>query len=123
MSWYLTVLSKYAVFSGRARRREYWFFFLIHILIVFALVALDLMLGTASVEAGIGLLSGLYSLAVLIPTIAVAVRRLHDSGRSGWWLLVGFVPILGGLAVIVLMLMDSTPGDNQYGPNPKQAFT
>ncbi|HNP36357.1 MAG TPA: DUF805 domain-containing protein [Woeseiaceae bacterium] len=119
MSWYLTVLKKYAVFDGRARRKEYWFFALINLIIVLLLSLVDSATGTLNTSAGLGLLSGLYSLAVLIPSIAVAIRRLHDTSRSGWWLLLIFIPLLGGLILLVFMLLDSTPGDNQHGPNPK----
>ena len=85
MNWYLDVLKKYAVFSGRARRKEYWFFVLFNIVISLVLGLIDGVIGSASAETGVGLLGGIYALAILIPTIAVAVRRLHDTGRSGWW--------------------------------------
>jgi uncharacterized membrane protein YhaH (DUF805 family) len=113
MNWYLDVLKKYAVFTGRARRKEYWCFFLITLIISIILAVIDGIL-TA------GLLGGLYMLAVLIPGIAVSVRRLHDSGRSAWWLLIGLVPLLGGIILLVFMALDSTPGENQFGPNPKE---
>ena len=113
MNWYLEVLKKYAVFSGRARRKEYWFFVLFNIIIALAL--------TFIVEIEVGLLSGLYSLAVLVPSIAVTIRRLHDTDRTGWWFLIAFVPIIGVIVLLVFTVFDSTPGDNQYGPNPKVA--
>src|SRR5690625_7928192 len=94
MNWYLEVLKKYAVFSGRARRKEYWFFFLFNLIITFVLGFIDGFAGTFSVDAGIGLLGGIYALAVLLPGIAVSVRRLHDTERSGWWLLISLVPII-----------------------------
>jgi len=118
MNWYLEAWKKFAVFQGRARRKEYWFFALINVVVVIALVMADFATGTLNSEAGIGLLSGLYSLAVLVPSLAVSVRRLHDVGRSGWWVLLALVPLLG-LVILVFALMDSQPGDNQYGPNPK----
>lgn len=121
MNWFLTVLRKYAVFEGRARRREYWFFVLFYLLISIALSAVDMMLGTWNEEYGIGTLSGLFWLAVLVPSIAVGVRRLHDTGRSGWWLLIGFIPLIGAIVLIVFFLFDSQPGTNAYGPNPKEA--
>ena len=114
MNWYLTVLKKYAVFSGRARRKEYWYFVLFNFLIAFGLGVIDGLLGLVS-DLGIGLLGGIYSIAVLIPTIAVAVRRLHDTGRSGWWLLIFFVPLIGFIFWLVFMLSESQPGKNQYG--------
>ena len=113
MNWYLEVLKKYAVFNGRARRKEYWMFILFYVIIAFVLAIIDSVIGTGF------LLYGLYALAMLIPNIAVAVRRLHDTGRSGWFLLIGFIPLIGAIVLIVLFCMDSQPGDNQYGPNPK----
>ena len=119
MNWYLDVLKKYAVFSGRARRKEYWMFFLFNLIITVVLILIDSLMGTFSPQAGLGLLSGLYSLAVLIPSIAVTVRRLHDTGRSGWWILIGLIPIIGTIVLLIFMVLDSQPGENQYGPNPK----
>ena len=119
MSWYLKVLKKYATFSGRARRREYWLFFLVSILITFVLAIIDVGTGQFDEEVGYGLLSTVYSVAVLLPGIAVSVRRLHDIGRTGWWLLVAFVPLLGALILLVFMLSDGQAGDNPYGPSPK----
>src|SRR5215216_2263257 len=120
MSWYLEVLKKYAVFSGRARRKEYWMFFLISLLISAVLIAIDSLIGTFS-QTGFGLLQGLYSLAVLIPSIAVTVRRLHDTGRTGWWILIGLIPVIGGIVLLIFMVLDSEPETNEYGPNPKEA--
>lgn len=119
MNWYLEVLKKYAVFSGRARRKEYWFFTLINVLISIVLAVVDNVLGTFNREAGAGLIGGIYSLAVLIPSLAVTVRRLHDTNHSGWWLLIGLVPCVGAIVLLIFMVTDSTPGENQYGPNPK----
>lgn len=119
MNWYIHVLKKYAVFTGRARRREYWFFALINILIVFILAFIDNATGTLSAERGIGLLSGLYSLVVFLPGLGVSIRRLHDSNRSGWWMLISFIPLIGFIVLLVFMLLGSTPGNNQYGANPK----
>jgi uncharacterized membrane protein YhaH (DUF805 family) len=115
MNWYLDVLKKYAVFSGRARRTEYWMFVLVNVVAGMILGIVDAILGTG------GALAGLYALAVLVPGVAVAVRRLHDTGRSGWWLLVGLVPLVGAIVLLVFALEDSNPGPNGYGPNPKQA--
>src|SRR5450755_2727913 len=119
MNWYLQALKKYADFSGRARRREYWFFVLFNIIISVVLSVCDVFVGTYSAAASVGILSGIYTLAVLIPGIAVTVRRLHDTGRSGWWILIVLVPIIGGIWLLVLMFFDSQPGDNAYGPSPK----
>ena len=123
MSWYLEVLKKYAVFSGRARRKEYWMFFLINLLISAVLIAIDSLIGTFSPQTSFGLLQGLYSLAVLIPSIAVTVRRLHDTGRTGWWILIGLIPVIGGIVLLIFMLLDSQPGVSQYGPSPKADYS
>lgn len=119
MSWYLEVLRQYANFQGRARRKEYWFFVLFNVLFAFSFGLVDVGLGLWDQASGVGVLSGLYSLAVLLPGIAVSVRRLHDTGRSGWWMLIGFVPFIGALVLLVFFVLDSDPGENPYGPNPK----
>ena len=119
MNWYLQALKKYTVFTGRARRREYWFFVLFNILISAALSIVDFFTGTYSADYHTGLLGGLYSLGVLLPAIAVTIRRLHDTGRSGWWILIVLVPIIGGIVLLIFMVLDSQTGDNEYGPSPK----
>ena len=119
MNWYLEALKKYATFEGRARRKEFWFFALFNFLAILVLALIDGVFGTFSEEAGIGLLSGIYVLAIFIPSIAVTVRRLHDTDRSGWWILLSFLPLIGGLVLLVFEVLDSTPGANKYGPNPK----
>lgn len=119
MNWFLVVLKKYATFSGRAQRAEYWYFLLFSTLIVIALSVIDGMTGSYNEDTGWGLLSGLYSLAILLPSIAVGARRLHDTSRTGWWLLIGLIPVIGTIVLIVFFVLDSTPGDNAYGPNPK----
>ena len=119
MYWYLQALKKYAVFSGRARRMEYWFFFLFNFLISILLGLVDAVTGTLNAETGVGLFSAIYGLAVLIPGIAVTVRRLHDTGRSGWWFLLIFLPIIGGLVLLVFMLFEGEPVENAYGTSPK----
>ena len=117
MNWYLAVLKNYAGFSGRARRKEYWTFVLFHVIFSIVALILDYLVGT------VVLFIILYALAVLIPGIAVLVRRLHDVGKSGWWYFISFVPIIGGIWLIVLLFTDSIPGENQYGPNPKEIAT
>ena len=119
MDWYLKVLQNYAEFSGRARRKEYWMFFLFNTIFAFVLGFIDEIIGTFNSEFGIGVLGGLYSLAVLIPGLAVAVRRLHDVGKSGWMILIVLIPLIGPILLLVLIVQDSQPGENQYGPNPK----
>jgi uncharacterized membrane protein YhaH (DUF805 family) len=118
MEWYLAVLRKYAVFTGRARRREYWMFTLVNVLISIALGIVDAIIGT-DFGAGYGILGTIYGLAVVIPSIAVGVRRLHDTGRTGWWILIGLVPCAGFIVLIVFYAMDGQRWDNQHGPDPK----
>ena len=115
MDWYMAVLRKYADFSGRARRREYWMFVLISFLISCGLAVISAMANSLT------FLSWIYSLAVLVPSLAVSVRRLHDIGRSGWWLLIGLIPLVGIIVLIVFFATEGQPGDNQYGPNPKSS--
>ncbi|WP_159023331.1 DUF805 domain-containing protein [Formosa sp. L2A11] len=116
MNWYLKVIKEhYADFKGRARRQEYWMFVLINMLISWGITILGYLFDS-SIFSGI---SGLYSLAVLIPGIAVAVRRLHDVGKSGWFLLLSCIPIIGWIWLIVLMATDSEVGPNKWGDNPK----
>jgi uncharacterized membrane protein YhaH (DUF805 family) len=121
MNWYIQSLKKYADFSGRARRMEYWMFVLFNVLISIVLAFIDKATGTLNADYGIGLLGGIFSLAVLVPGLAVSVRRLHDTGRSGWWLLIGLIPLVGVIVLIVFMLQAGKPGSNQYGANPKEA--
>ena len=119
MDWYTAALKKYAVFSGRARRKEYWMFFLVNIIISAVLSIIQL--AVPSIAGVISVLSGLYGLAILIPSLAVGVRRLHDTNRTGWWLFIGLIPVIGTIILIVFFAQDSQAGDNQYGPNPKAA--
>lgn len=153
MNWYIEVLKKYAVFSGRARRKEYWFFILFSTIASIIVTVLDVVIGTYNPVTAVGFLSSLYSLGVLIPTIAVTVRRLHDTDRSGWWVLMPFSMLIGVgitaaiiipsivangdeasagvvillviifiatlITIFVFMVLDSTPGTNRYGENPK----
>ena len=122
MNWYLSAFKKYAVFTGRARRKEYWFFQLFNTLFVVALIVLDAMTGMmrarTDVRFGIhlGVLSGLYVLATFLPSLGVLVRRLHDTDRSGWWVLIGLVPFVGPIALFVFTVLEGTPGLNRYQP-------
>lgn len=115
MQWYLRVMGKYAEFSGRARRKEYWMFFLFNFLIAFAI---GLVSGVLAILMGWGpeinsVAGGVYSLAVAIPGIAVGVRRMHDIGRSGWWIL---FPVVN----LVMLCLNGQPSENEYGPDPKE---
>ena len=117
--WYMQVLKKYADFSGRARRKEYWFFVLWYLIITIILAIIDAVLGLRIGNAGV--LQSLYALALLIPSLAVGARRLHDIGRTGWWLLIGLIPLIGLIVLLVFFFTDSQPGNNEYGPSPKAA--
>lgn len=121
MNWYIDVLKKYAVFTGRAGRKEYWFFALFNIIVSIGLGIVDSVTGTMNAETGMGLLGVLYALAILLPGIGVTIRRLHDTDRSGWWVLIAFIPVIGAIVLLVLMVLDGKPGANQYGPDPKEA--
>ncbi|WP_299020195.1 DUF805 domain-containing protein [uncultured Photobacterium sp.] len=123
MNWYLHVLKNYAVFNGRARRKEYWYFFLINAIISIVLSFVDNALATPGSIEGAGLIGSIYSFAVLIPTIAVGVRRLHDTGRTGWWMLIAFIPLIGVLILIYFFVLDGNYGSNEYGANPKEITT
>jgi uncharacterized membrane protein YhaH (DUF805 family) len=113
MRWYLDVLKKYAVFEGRARRKEYWMFLLFNFLVAFALGVFEGMRGN-SPAAGGSMLVTIYQLAILIPAIAVGVRRMHDTDHSGWWILFPFVNL-------VLAVREGQQGDNRFGSDPKEA--
>jgi len=119
MNWYFQVWRKFADFDGRATRAEYWSFALINLLVTFLLRVVDVMIGYYDVESGTGAISGLYTIAVIIPGLAVGARRLHDIGRSGWWQLIALIPIIGIIALFIMFMIDSKE-DNEYGSNPKQ---
>jgi len=112
-------LKKYAVFTGRARRKEYWLFVLLYIIALVVTTVIDAFTGTLDPMSGIGILSGLVYLGFFVPGIAVIVRRLHDIDKSGWWALIMLVPLIGGIALLVFMCLDGTKGDNRFGPDPK----
>lgn len=111
-----SVLTQYAGFTGRARRSEYWFWFLAVIIVSVVAQILDAILGTTPILAVVVML------ALLLPGVAVGIRRLHDIGKSGWFLLIGLIPFVGAILLIVWFVGDSQP-DNQYGPNPKAGVT
>lgn len=119
MKWYLEPLNKYATFEGRARRKEFWQFAVFVFLVQLVLGVIDRMIGTFSIGAEFGLLGGVFSLFVLIPSIAVTVRRLHDIGRTGWWFFLYLIPLIGAIVMLIFMILDSQPETNQYGPSPK----
>lgn len=114
MNWFMICMQKYATFDGRARRKEYWMFYLFYILIVFVAAVVDGMIGNQS-----AVVASLASLALLLPFLAVTVRRLHDTDRSGWWVLIGLIPLIGGLVLFIFACLDGTEGDNRFGSDPK----
>ena len=120
MNWYLKALKQYADFGGRARRKEYWMFFLFNVIFSLLATLLDHTFGLRGEDLDSGTISIIYSLLVLIPGIAVAVRRLHDIGKSGWMLLVVLIPLIGFIWLIVLFVTEGDRGINKYGPNPKE---
>lgn len=111
------------MFGGRSGRKEYWYFVLFSLIIATVLTIIDSVIGTFNPDLGLGLLSGIYSLAILIPSIAVSVRRLHDIDRTGWWFLISFVPLIGTIILLVFAVLEGIPGNNRYGPDPKTAVT
>jgi uncharacterized membrane protein YhaH (DUF805 family) len=121
MHWYLEALKQYAAFSGRSRRKEYWYFVLFNFLISIGIGLVSSAAGAILSVEWLGFAAVLlYFLAVLTPAVAVTVRRLHDTGRSGWWILLGVVPVLG-VIMLLFMVQGSEAGQNSYGPNPKEA--
>lgn len=120
MEWFLKAVKSFS-FDGRARRKEYWMFTLITVTISIVLSILDRVLGTVSGSATLGLLGTVFMLAILIQGLAVSARRLHDTGRSGWWLLICVIPFVGAFFLITLMALEGRQGENPYGPDPKAA--
>lgn len=123
MDYYLKVLQNYANFSGRARRSEYWYFTLFNLFAFISTAILDSLFGT-TFDMGFGAspygyITILYYFFILIPSLAVFVRRLHDVGKSGWFILISLIPLIGAIWLLVLSFTDSDTGDNAYGPNPK----
>jgi uncharacterized membrane protein YhaH (DUF805 family) len=118
MDWYLKVLRQYADFEGRARRKEYWMYTLFNMLALLVAAILDGLLGLTR-HGFFGPVYGLYALATLIPGLALGVRRLHDVDRSGWWLLLAIIPLIGAIVLFVWAVTDGTRGSNQFGDDPK----
>ena len=126
----MVCLRKYAVFTGRARRKEFWTFTLVNAAILLVLLVIDLIIGGTN-DNGAGapspttalilLIMCLFYLAIFVPSLAVQVRRLHDIGKSGWWWFIQFVPVIGAIWILVLFCLESQPGPNQWGPNPKES--
>ena len=119
MKYFIYCLKNYFKFSGRATRSEYWYFVLFGLLFSLAAMLIDFSIGTFYIEEGIGIFSSIYTLTILIPSLAVTVRRLHDTNRSAWWLLISLIPIIGLIVLTVFYCQDSKV-DNKYGVNPKK---
>jgi uncharacterized membrane protein YhaH (DUF805 family) len=120
MNWYLQALKNYATFSGRSRRKEYWMFTLFNVIFILLAVILDNLAGLTYGSIGYGVFYTLYVLFAFIPGLAVAVRRLHDVNKSGWFIFIALIPLIGAIWLLVLYCTDGTPGVNQYGNNPKE---
>jgi len=119
MKYYLEVLKKYATFSGRARRSEYWYFVLFNFIFMLVAMGLDNLLGTTVSVLPYGYFYFALALAVLIPGLAVFVRRMHDIGKSGWWYFIAFIPLVGAIWLLILCCTEGVSGDNEYGADPK----
>jgi uncharacterized membrane protein YhaH (DUF805 family) len=120
MRWYIDAIFNYVNFKGRERRRAYWMFFLFNIVVATLVSLLD---GAFDIKVGAtdtGILSMVYAVFIFLPSLAIAVRRLHDTGRSGWWVLINLVPLVGWIIMLVFLCQDSYYGDNEYGPCPKE---
>ncbi len=123
MNYFLDGIKNYATFSGRATRQQYWMFYLFYIIFYILLSVLDGVIGTYSESTGTGLLSTIFSLGLLIPSIAILARRLHDIGRTGWWILLIFIPLIGAIVLLIFTLLDSEKGENKYGESLKYPNT
>lgn len=119
LSWYLQALEKYAVFDGRSRRKEYWYFFLFNLLAGLVFIGIDAATGALDGQSKVGLLGPIFALVVFLPGVAVSVRRLHDTGHAGWWVLLNLFPFGGPILFLPFMIQDSTQNGNRYGLNPK----
>ncbi len=121
MEWMTMPLRRYAEFSGRSRRKEYWMFVLLMLIVGIVVGMVEAALGLTGALGPYGPLSLLIGLATLVPSISVSVRRLHDTGRSGWWLLLIFLPIIGSIMLLIFFVLEGHKGPNEYGPDPKGA--
>ncbi len=131
MDWMLMPLRRYAEFDGRSRRREYWMFYLFTLLLGMAFGLIVGIIALATYSLGMSetammtiilpfyFIGGLLSLALIIPSLAVSIRRMHDQDKSGWWILIALVPFVGGIVLLVFLCLDGTPGPNRFGPDPK----
>ncbi|MGJ8549860.1 DUF805 domain-containing protein [Winogradskyella wichelsiae] len=122
MKWYLKVVKEnYANFTGRARREEYWMFVLFNMIFAFAIAFVSIGLGLMTELPLLSSLYFIYVLGIIVPSLAVTVRRLHDTGKSGWFFFVALIPVVGGIWLLVLLITEGDKGTNAYGPDPKEA--
>ena len=119
MEYYIKALKQYVDFKGRARRKEYWMFFLFNMIFAIIAMVLDNVLGLANPMVGYGAIYGIYALATFLPGLALGVRRLHDVGKSGWMMFIALIPLIGAIWLIVLICTNGESGDNKYGADPK----
>ena len=114
-----TALQKYAIFSGRAQRKEFWLFNLLYLTAYIIAFLIDMGTGTYDPTLGMGIATAILVLVFVIPALAVSFRRLHDTDRSAWWLLIGLVPLVGGIVLLVFFCLDGSAGENRFGQDPK----
>lgn len=121
MKWYLKAIKNYAGFTGRARRKEFWLFCLFSymVLVIYGFFKAILHLPEYEIETFLGMV---YLLAILVPGLAVTIRRLHDTGKSGYWICIGLIPLIGKIVLLIMLCQNSVKEENQYGPNPKAAI-
>lgn len=119
MNYFLDALKNYVNFTGRATRQQYWMYILFYIVFYFIAVMLDINLGQFDKEEMTGFISTIYTFGLLLPTIAILARRLHDIGRSSWWILLILIPVAGSLVILIFTLIDSQKGENEYGMSLK----
>lgn len=119
MNYYLSVLKNYVTFTGRARRSEYWYFNLFNLIFLVLAAALDNILNLTISPLPYGVFYCLYGLFIFLPSLSVQVRRLHDVNKSGWFILIGLIPLIGAIWLLILYCTEGTEGDNEYGPDPK----
>ncbi len=117
MNWFLVVVKNYTGFEGRAQRQEYWMFYLFYVIFYAVAAVIDNFLAAI---LGFPILTIVFALGLLLPSLAVTIRRLHDIGKSGWWIFISLVPVIGTIWLLVLLCTDSIAGENEFGPNPKE---
>jgi uncharacterized membrane protein YhaH (DUF805 family) len=123
MKYYLLALKNYAVFKGRSNRSEYWYFVLFNLIFVILALVLDTVVGLTISDSPYGFVYLTYALATFIPGLAVTVRRLHDTGKSGWGMFIALIPVIGSIWLLVILASEGTQGDNKYGADPNGTAT